>query len=109
MDQTCHFPVTSSRGSKYLMVLFDHDSNAILVKPLKSRISQELGRAYEVLHTHLCDCGIRPLFQILDNECPASLKLFMHQEGVDFQLVPLHLQKSDPYLQGSLGHRPQQL
>ena len=57
-DQTGRFPVTSSRGSKYLMVLFDHDSNAILVGPLKSRSAQELVRAYEVLHAHLCDHGL---------------------------------------------------
>ena len=28
--QTRRFPDTSSRGSKYLMVLYDHDNNAIL-------------------------------------------------------------------------------
>ena len=36
-DQTGRFPVTSSSGSKYLMVLYDHDSNAILATPLTSR------------------------------------------------------------------------
>ena len=36
-DQTGRFPVTSSKGSKYLMVLYDYDSNAILSEPLKSR------------------------------------------------------------------------
>ena len=56
-----------------------------------SRSAQELGRAYEVLHAHLCDCSLRLLFQMLDNECPASMKQFMHQEGVDFHLVPPHL------------------
>ena len=74
MDHTGRLPVTSIRGSKYIMVLFDHDSNAILVEPLKSRSAQEIGRTYEVLHAHICDCSFRPLFQILDNECPASLK-----------------------------------
>ena len=73
------------------MVLFDHESNDILVKSLKLRSAQELGRAYKVLHAHLCDRGLRPLFQILDNECPANLKKFMHQKGVDFKLVPPHL------------------
>ena len=29
-DQTGRFPVTSSRRSKYLMVLYDHDRKAIL-------------------------------------------------------------------------------
>ena len=49
------------------MVLFDHESNAILVESLKSRSAQELVCAYEVLHSHLCDRGLLLLFQILDN------------------------------------------
>ena len=34
-DQTDRFPVTSSCGSKYLMVLYDHDSNSIIPEPIK--------------------------------------------------------------------------
>ena len=83
--------MTSIHVSKYLIILFDHDSNTILVKPLKLSSAQELVRAYEVLHAHLCDHGLRPLFHITDNACPARLKQFMNQEGVDFQLVPPHL------------------
>ena len=29
-DQTGRFPLTSSKGNKYVMVVYDHDSNAIL-------------------------------------------------------------------------------
>ena len=36
-DQTGRFHLTSSKGNKYFMVLYDHDSNVILAKPLKSR------------------------------------------------------------------------
>ena len=77
-DQTGRFPMTSIRGNNNIMLLFDHDRNAILVEPLKSCSAQELGRAYKVLHAHLCDRGLRPLFQMLDNEYPISLKQFMH-------------------------------
>ena len=49
-DQTGRFPVTSSRGSKYLMVLYDHDSNAILFKPLTSRNEREIIGSTRVLH-----------------------------------------------------------
>jgi len=31
------FQITSSRGHKYLFVLYDYDSNAILAEPIKSR------------------------------------------------------------------------
>ena len=36
-DQTGRFTVTSSRDSKYLMVLYDHYSNDILAEQLTSR------------------------------------------------------------------------
>ena len=36
-NQTGKFPVTSFRGCQYIMVLFEIDSNNILVEPMKSR------------------------------------------------------------------------
>ena len=50
-DQTGRFPVTSSRGRKHLMVLYDHDSNVILAEPLTSRSKRKLVRATRVLHS----------------------------------------------------------
>ena len=48
-DQTGCFPVTSSQGSKYLMVLYDHDSNAILCGPIKSCSKHKLLRSYTMV------------------------------------------------------------
>jgi hypothetical protein len=87
-DQTGRFPVTSSRGNKYVMIVYDYDSNAILAEPLKSRNEVELLRAYTKIHTELSDRGLKPNLQILDNECPGQLKKFMKQNNVKFQLVP---------------------
>jgi hypothetical protein len=36
-DQTGRFPVVSSKGNKYIMILYDYDSNAILAQPIKDR------------------------------------------------------------------------
>jgi hypothetical protein len=36
-DQTGRFPVVSSKGNKYIMILCDYDSNAILAQPIKDR------------------------------------------------------------------------
>ena len=41
-DQTGRFPHTSSRGHKYIMVMYDHDSNAIVFEALKTRQGKEL-------------------------------------------------------------------
>jgi hypothetical protein len=36
-DQTGQFPMRSQRGNKYIMLMVEIDSNAILVEPTKSR------------------------------------------------------------------------
>ena len=46
LDQTGQFPTRSQRGNKYIMVLVDIDSNAILVEPMKSQKDEELIRAF---------------------------------------------------------------
>ena len=94
-NQNGRFPVTSSRGSKYIMILYEHDSNTILPKTMKSQSEHKLVRAYSALHSNLTRRVIRPTFQILDNECPASLKTLMRKEGVTFQLVPPHLHRTN--------------
>jgi len=50
---------------------------------------------YSKLHTYLSlsNRGLKPLLQKLDNEVPASLKKYMQQNEVNYQLVP-------PYLHG---------
>ena len=90
-DQTGRFPVTSSRGSKYLMVLYDHDSNAILSEPLTSRNKRKLIRAIHVLRAYLSDRGLTPQYQMLDNECPGGLKTFLRATSIKFQLVLTYL------------------
>ena len=77
------------------MVLYDHDSNAIISKPIKSRSEAELIRAYSVLHSKLTNRGLCPKFQMLENECPAGLKYYMDREGITFQLVPPHLHRTN--------------
>jgi hypothetical protein len=68
--QTSRFRTTSSRGSKYIMILYNYDSNAILVEPLKSKSEGDMIRAYSKLHEYLSDRGLKPRLQKLDNECP---------------------------------------
>ena len=94
-DQTGYFPVTSSRGSKYLMVLYYHVSNAILAEPLTSFRKRELIRATRVLHSYLYARGLTPQYQILDNEFPGGLKTFLLDSSVDLQLVPPYLNRTN--------------
>ena len=66
-DQTGQFPTRSQRGSKYLMVMVEIDSNDILVEPLKSRKDPELARAYRAMVLRLKRAGIVPRKHILKN------------------------------------------
>ena len=73
-DQTGQFPTRSQRGSKYLMVMVEIDSNAILVEPLKSRTDLELERAYIAMMLRLKRYGIEPRKHILDNEVSEAMR-----------------------------------
>ena len=87
-DQTGRFVVSSSSGNNYIMVLYDYDSNHIFVQPFQNRTAKCILDAYKILHAHLTQAGLKPRLQRLDNECSKILKQFMHEQDVDFQLVP---------------------
>ncbi len=48
-DQTGRFPTRSKRGNKYIMIMVETDSSAILVEPMKSQKDAEMIRAYNAL------------------------------------------------------------
>ena len=56
-NQTGIFPKRSQRGYKCIMVMVKIDSNAILVKPMKSRKDEEMIRAYDALLARLRQAG----------------------------------------------------
>ena len=73
-DQTGRFPITSSRGYKYIMIAYDYDSNKILAEPIKSRASLHINDAYQKMRKLLCSKGLTPRTHVLDNECYKVLK-----------------------------------
>ena len=92
-NQTVNFPITSSIGNKYIMVMFVDDANVILAEPLKSRSERDIVNAMIKLHTYLTDRGFKPKTRIIDNECPEALKRHFQSNNIDFQLVPPHLHR----------------
>ena len=76
IDQTGHFPVTSSKGHKNTMIVCDHDSNTILSRPLKKLALEQL-RNIQEMHKFLINRGIRPKTRIMDNECPKIFREHM--------------------------------
>jgi hypothetical protein len=87
-DQTGKFIVASSTGNNYILVVYDYDSNSILVEPMRSRTGPCILAAFTVLHARLVAAGLRPQLHRLDNECSAALKTFLRDSDIDFQLVP---------------------
>jgi hypothetical protein len=67
-DQTGRFPVTSSKGHKYVLILYDFDTSVILTEPLKNRTASEILRAYSTLVTYLRNRGFQPCIHWLGNE-----------------------------------------
>jgi hypothetical protein len=52
-DLTGRFPIQSSRGMNYVLVVYDYDSNAILAEPMRNRTDAEMLRAYGVILNRL--------------------------------------------------------
>ena len=88
-DQTGQFPTRSQRGNKYIMVMVEIDSNAILVEPMTSRKDAEMIRAYDAMITRLRRAGIAPTKHVLDNEISENMKAHIQDTcKMQIELVP---------------------
>jgi hypothetical protein len=87
-DQTGRFLVVSGKGNKYIMILYDYDSNAILAQPIKDRTAPELLRAFQIMEQESVARGLKPKLMKLDNEASKLFKTYLHQQNITFQLVP---------------------
>jgi hypothetical protein len=94
-DQTGRFPNASSKGSKYIMVLYDLDSNAILTEPLKNKSERDQLQATTKLHAYLQARGHSPKMHIMDNECPPAVKKYLRTNSIELQLVPPHVHRTN--------------
>ena len=45
-DQTGRFPILPNKGNQYIMLMYDYDSNGILVHPMKNRTVTEITNAF---------------------------------------------------------------
>jgi hypothetical protein len=57
-DQTGICPVVSRKGNKYIMILYDYGSNAILAQPIKDLTAPELLKAFKVMEQELVPRGL---------------------------------------------------
>ena len=74
------------------MIIYDHDSNAILARPLKTKSGLEQLQNIKEIHHYLNTRGIHPKLHVIDNECPQSVKDYiLHNKKIDLLLVPLYM------------------
>ena len=66
-DHTGQLLTRSQRGNKYIMVMVEVDSNAILVEPIKNHKYEDLTRAYRAMMLILRQAGMIPRTHVLDN------------------------------------------
>ncbi|KAL7476769.1 hypothetical protein ACHAW6_002606, partial [Cyclotella cf. meneghiniana] len=88
-DQTGRFPITSSRGNKYMMVAVELDGNYIDAQPMRARTTKELVAAYRAIFARWKATGvICPNWHVLDNEAPEELKQAIRENGCRVELTP---------------------
>jgi hypothetical protein len=88
-NQTGQFPIQSLHGNKYITVMVEIDSNAILVEPMKNRKNAEMIRAYNALLLQLKRAGIVPKKHALDNEGSESMTNHIcNMCKLDMEVVP---------------------
>eukprot|EP00956_Cyclotella_meneghiniana_P024798 scaffold50421_cov81-Cyclotella_meneghiniana.AAC.3 len=88
-DQTGKFPTQSQRNNKYIMVMVEIDSNAILVEPMTSKKDKEMIRAYDSLILRLKRAGSVPKKHVLDNEVSEAMKNHIRDDlKLTMELVP---------------------
>ena len=87
-DQTGRMPITSNRGHRLIMVLFEVDCNFIDAEPLRDSTDKSLIDAYKALWRRITASGrVKPTMHILDNEASEAFKGEI-KRNCAYQLVP---------------------
>ena len=87
-DQSGCYPVRSTAGNIYLLVLYDYDSNYSHVYTIPSLTGYLILLVYQHTYTFLVSRGLRPQLQRLNNEDSHVLDHNLEDENVNVQLAP---------------------
>ena len=75
-DLTGRFPVRSSKGNWYVMIVYSYDCNYIKPVAMKSKTATEWVKVFGDIFQELTSKGFKPKLQTMDNEASAALKKF---------------------------------
>ena len=87
------YPIKSSRGNQYILVLYDYDTNSISTALTKSRHGYEIRDATIKMLNKLKGSGNPPQLHVLDNEASDMLKHSLTKHKITYQLVPPHIHR----------------
>lgn len=87
-NKTGKFPITSSRGNKYILIWYNWDSNSIKLEPIKSKHKTEQNRAFKKLHCQYMVQGFKPQVHILDNEASNAFLETVEDPHINYQMTP---------------------
>ena len=92
-DQTGKFPITSSKGHRYIFLFYHYNTNNIIGILIKSRNTSDLCEAwlqsFQMFKAH----GKNPTIHILDNERSREMKKMFEKEDIIYQLIPPHIHR----------------
>jgi hypothetical protein len=66
-DLTGRFPVRSSKGNWYIMIVYSYDCNYIKPVAMKSKSASEWVRAFGEVFQELTSSGFKPKLRTMDN------------------------------------------
>ena len=72
-DQTGRFPIQSSTGNKYMMVIYAYDPNAILVEPLWDITKESILQAHQKIIGPLTKIVFKTRLKRLENNASQLL------------------------------------
>ena len=90
-DLTGRFPIQSNRGANYILVVYEYNSNVIIVRLLRNRTASEITRVFQSVIQYLHTRGLCSRLHTLDNEASAILRDYLRSEDVEYQFVPPHI------------------
>ena len=80
-------PAVSLEGNQYYFVAYDYDTNAIFTEPLQNLQDATIITALDKIFTELEDKGLKPTFNITDNQATKPLKVYLKQKQCKWQFL----------------------
>ena len=90
------YPILSSCGIKYILILYNYNSNIILAKAMKTNKGEDITTTYDALYTTLTDAGITQILQYLNNETSREIIASIKSKNLKYQLATPHDHRLNP-------------